>query len=162
MTMHDEDDGLIVPGERIGPFRLGQPAGPLRARLTDVEEEDRDGVLVLETRDVSLFVEDGALTQVGVHGEHPGRTAGGLRLGMTLAEVEGKLVADLFDEVLLLDGVAGLCFATDEGLGDIDDADPDEELVLELPGRDRITWIGVYVAGTGEDEAREFVAVALT
>jgi hypothetical protein len=157
--MHDDDE-QIVPGLRIGPFRLGEAEAPLRARLAgaDVKEEDRGAVRVIEGHNVSLFVEDGVVTQVGVHGDHPARTSDGLRLGMTLREVRGTLVADLFDEVLLLDGVAGLCFTTDEGLGDIDDETSDEETVLELPGSDRITWIGVY---TATDEPT-LVAVALT
>jgi hypothetical protein len=159
--MHDEHDEQIVPDERIGPFRLRQPAGPQRARLTDAEEEDRDGVLVIRTRDVSLFIEGDVVTQVGIHGEHPGRTADGLRLGTPLAEVRGKLVADLFDEVLRIEGVAGLCFTTDEGMGDIDDADHEEGAVLELPGKDRITWIGVYVDAEGDGE-RDIVDVVLT
>lgn len=156
--MHDDEQ--IVPGLRIGSFHLGEAEGPLRARLTgvDVNEENRDTVRVLELDNVSLFVEDGVVTQVGVHGDHPARTHDGLRLGMTLREVPGRLVADLFDEVLLLDGVAGLCFTTDEGFGDVDDEDLDGEAVLELPGSDRITWIGVF---TANDEP-EFVTVALT
>lgn len=156
--MHDDEQ--IVPGQRIGPFHLGEAEGPLRARLADadVNEEDRDTVRVIEIRNVSLYVEGGVVTQVGVRGDHPAQTSDGLRLGMTLREVRGTLVADLFDEVLLLAGVAGLCFTTDEGLGDVDDEDRDDEAVLELPGSDRITWIGVY---TSNDEPA-LVAVALT
>ena len=158
--MQDDNDAQIVPGLRIGPFHLGEAEAALRARLAgaEVNEENRDSVRVLELGDVSLFVEDGVVTQVGVHGDHPARARDGLRLGMTLREVPGKLVADLFDEVLLLDGVAGLCFTTDEGFGDVDDEDLDGEAVLELPGSDRITWIGVF---TANDEP-ELVAVALT
>lgn len=159
--MHD-DDRQIVPGERIGPFRLRAPGGPQRALLTDVEEDDRGSVLVIESRDVSLFIEEGLVTQVGIHGEHTGQTADGLRLGMRLDEVRGKLVANLFDEVLQLAGVAGLCFSTDEGLGVEEDEERSDDEVLELPGGDTITWIGVYVDGGDDDEEQDLVEVVLT
>ncbi len=159
--MHDDEQ--IVPGLRIGRFHLGEAEAALRARLAGAElnEEDRGTVRVIELDNVSLFVEGGVVTQVGVHGDHPARTRDGLRLGMSLREVAGKLVADPHDEVLLLDGVAGLCFTTDEGLGDVDDDDEYsvDEAVVELPGSDRITWIGVYMAN--EDQPT-LVAVELT
>jgi hypothetical protein len=154
------DDHEIVPGERIGPFRLGAPAGPQLERLAAASpvEEVRDDVRVYETRDVTLFVEHGAVTQVGVHGEHPGQTDSGLRLGMTLDEVKGPIFVDTFNEVLVLAGVPGLCFTTDRDLGPLVEDRADDP--VELPRGDRISWIGVF-APDEEDEEDEIVEVLL-
>ncbi|WP_434416885.1 hypothetical protein [Nannocystis pusilla] len=98
------------------------------------------------------------VTQVGIHEEHPACTAEGLRLGMTLGQVQGRLLADPVDEVLLLEGVAGLCFSTDEALTRAATASLERGEPVVLSRKDRITWIGVVPP---ENDSPEAVPVRL-
>ncbi|MCY1007786.1 hypothetical protein OV079_19955 [Nannocystis pusilla] len=153
------DELHIIPGRSIGPFRLGEPGEP-QVALLDGERtvEMRGAMRVVLTRDVSLFIEDGVVTQVGIHGEHPACTAEGLRLGMKLGQVQGRLRVDPVDEVLLLEGVAGLCFSTDEGTGRAATANLERGEPVVLSRKDRITWIGVIPP---ENDSHEVVPVRL-
>jgi len=151
----------IIPGQRIDPFEVGGP-GEAQIALLDEEHsvEVRGTMRVVKSRDVSLFIEDDILTQVGIHGGHAGRTSDGLRLGMTLDEVEGELLLDPVNEVLLLPGVAGLCFSTDddEALARVADAAREEGTAPVLAREQRIMWIGVHLP---EIDSPEAVAVQL-
>ncbi|MCY0995187.1 hypothetical protein OV203_49125 [Nannocystis sp. ILAH1] len=153
------DELQIIPGRSIGPFRLGEPGEPQVALLEGERTVEMRGAMrVVLTRDVSLFIEDGVVTQVGIHEEHPACTAEGLRLGMTLGQVQGRLLADPVDEVLLLAGVAGLCFSTDEGLERAATANLERGEPVVLSSTDRISWIGVILP---ENDSPEAVPVRL-
>ncbi|WAS97318.1 hypothetical protein [Nannocystis punicea] len=150
----EKDELRIVPGESIGPFRVGEAIEPQLALLTgDVAVEERGDTRVFTTRDVSLFVEAGLVTQIGIHEEHPGATSEGLRLGMTLGEVEGELLLDPFNEVLLFAGVDGLCFSTGQALEPVAEAALNEAAPAVLSRADRIEWIGVHLREFDSPEA---------
>ena len=151
-----QDGPRIIPGQRIDSFEVGQP-GDAQIALLDGEHsiEVRGAMRVVKSREVSLFIEDDILTQVGIHDGHTGRTSDGLRLGMTLGEVEGELLLDPINEVLLLAGVTGLCFSTeDDGeLVRLADAVREEGTTPVLAGDQRITWIGVHLPEIDSPEA---------
>ncbi len=147
------DDDLIVPAERIGPFKVGELGEPQIALLNSViqDEEERGGVKVITTRDVSLFIEHHILTQVGIHGNHPAKTGEGIRLHMKLSELKESLLLDVYDEVLVFDGVPGLCFDVDVDLTPIATAVRESLDPVELPSEATIEWIGVFVADDVSD-----------
>lgn len=136
-----DDDQEIVPAEGIGADRLGDSFAAARARLPECDVEERGTTRVLHTRDKSLYFDNDLLTQIGIHHQHPGRTADGLRLHQTLAEVRGELVLDAGNGVLLLAGVPGLCFSLAQDLLPLAGERPK---VLVLPASATITWIGVF------------------
>lgn len=149
-----EEQLRIIPGQCIGPFRVGEPAGPQEALLEGagaVVLEQRGDMRLVHSRDVTLFIEDEVVTQVGIHDEHPGRTAEGLGLGVTLGEIDGVLLLDPVNEVLLLEGVEGLCFSTDEEREAV--AEVEEGRPAVLPQAARISWIGVLPREIDSPEA---------
>ncbi|MDC0667011.1 hypothetical protein [Nannocystis radixulma] len=152
--MHE--DPRIIPGRGIEPFEVGRSGESQIALLTGEQAVEARGTMrVVKTRDVTLFIEDEVVTQVGIHEEHTGRTSDGLRLGMTLGEVAGELMLDPYNEVLLLAGVAGLCFSTDDDaeLGRAADEAREEGAPVVLSRADRIMWIGVHLPEIDSPEA---------
>lgn len=147
------DDDLIVPAERIGPFKVGELGEPQIALLNSViqDEEERGGVKVITTKDVSLFIEHHILTQVGVHGSHPAKTNDGIRLHMKLGDLSENLHLDVYDEVLVMEGTVGLCFDVDVDLTPIATSVRESLDPVELSRDATIEWIGVFVADDVSD-----------
>ena len=87
--MSHEDDA-IVPGERIGPFRLGAGESEVLAFLAregGVQREQREGTQVVHAGDLSFWFDDGRLTQVGAHSRFGGKLAERVGVGSTLDEL---------------------------------------------------------------------------
>lgn len=162
--MSREDDS-IVPGERIGPFCLGTSEVEILAHMgaASVHREQRGDLDVLHAGTLSFWFDKGVLTQVGVHGDYGGKTARGIGIGSTLADlaVVGNVGLDMDDGVLVLDEVEGICFDVEGGLPDMsqilanswtqDDVDGPG---FELDESWAITWIGVFdpARATAADE----------
>ncbi len=166
--MSGEDD-TIVPGERIGPFCLGSSEIEVLAQVAGaaVHREQRGELEVLHAGSVSFWFDDGFLTQIGVHGSYAGRTASGIGIGSTLAElaVGGTVGFDLDDGVLVLEEVGGICFDVGDGLpemsqllaeswahGDVDGPG------FELDESWTVSWIGVFDARRVAAAEREAAA----
>lgn len=154
--MTREDDS-IVPGERIGPFRLGSNEVEILSHIgtVSVHREQRGELQVLHAGSLSFWFSDGVLTQVGAHSDYGGSTARGIGIGSTLEELGGvgQVGLDLDDGVLVLQDVEGICFDVEDGLPDMsqilaaswsrDDVDGPG---FELDSSWAISWIGVFDA----------------
>ncbi len=152
--MTREDDS-IVPGERIGPFRLGSNEVEILSHIgaVSVHREQRGELQVLHAGSLSFWFSDGVLTQVGVHSDYGGSTARGIGIGSTLEELGGvgQVGLDLDDGVLVLEDVDGICFDVEDGLPEMsqllaaswsrDDVDGPG---FELDSSWAISWIGVF------------------
>jgi hypothetical protein len=154
--MSREDDS-IVPGERIGPFRLGSNEVEILSHVgaVSVHREQRGELQVLHAGSLSFWFSEGVLTQVGAHSDYGGRTARGIGIGSTLEDlgVVGQVGLDLDDGVLVLEEVEGICFDVEDGLPEMsqllaqswsqDDVDGPG---FELDSSWAISWIGVFDA----------------
>jgi len=151
--MSREDD-TIVPGERIGPFRIGATESEILAQLGggSVHREQREDTQVVHWADFSFWFDGGQLTQVGAHGSFGGKALGGIGIGSTLADLsrEGNLGLDLEDGVVLLEDIEGICFDVGEGLPELsrmflgEISEKGDEQGFELDANWSITWIGVF------------------
>lgn len=152
--MSHEDDA-IVPGERIGPFRLGAGESEVLAFLSregGVQREQREGTQVVHAGDLSFWFDDGRLTQVGAHSNFGGKLAEKVGVGSTLEDLAelGTIGVDLDDGVLLLEEFDGVCFDVGDGLPELMNAVPEEfvegESGYQLDANWSISWIGVFDA----------------
>ncbi len=152
--MSREDD-TIIPGERIGPFRIGASEAEVLSLISggSVHREQRDGTQVMHWGSLSFWFDDDFLTQVGAHSDFGGRTPGGIGIGSTLEELarKGEIGVDLEDGVLLLEDLEGICFDVGDGLPELSKMLPDEMSEggapgsgFQLDGSWPITWIGVF------------------
>lgn len=152
--MSREDDS-IVPGERIGPFRLGSSEREVLAHVAggSVSREERGGMQVLHAGSLSFWFDGGVLTQVGAHTSYGGRTARGIGVGSTVEQLSGvgQVGLDLDDGVLVLEDVDGICFDVEQGLPELSQlladswAQPDVESPrYQLDADWVISWIGVF------------------
>ena len=152
--MTREDDS-IVPGERIGPFRLGASEVDVLAQVggASVHREQRGDMQVLHAGSLSFWFDRGVLTQVGAHTDYGGRTARGIGVGSTLEQLSGvgQVGLDLDDGVLVLEEVDGICFDVEEGLPEMSQlmasswTQPDVDGPrFQLDGDWTISWIGVF------------------
>jgi|GEM_PF-5343109 len=151
--MSREDD-TIIPGERIGPFRIGASEAEVLALIAGggVQREQRENTSVMHWGDLSFWFDEGSLTQVGAHSSFGGRTAAGLGIGSSLADLskEGDVGIDLEDGVLLLEDVDGICFDVGDGLPEMSKMLAEElteeggESGFKLDGDWLVSWIGVF------------------
>ena len=136
----------IEPGRAIGSLQLGQSEdNALKLMPSDHRREDRNGVTVFLHADVSIFTEDGVVTQIGIHGGHTAAGPGGLRLGASLAELgnlHDQLELDVYDAVLLLAEHPGLCFQVSHPGLDLEAFDNEDS--AHLPDAAIVDWIGVF------------------
>jgi len=151
--MSREDDS-IVPGERIGPFRLGSTEQEVLTHVAggSVHREQRGAMQVLHAGSLSFWFDSGVLTQVGAHSSYGGTTARGIGVGSTVGELSnvGQVGLDLDDGVLVLEEVEGICFDVEQGLPEMSHLlAASWSRDLPLPGFDldadwTISWIGVF------------------
>lgn len=164
--MSREDD-TIVPGESIGPFRIGATESEVFAQIGagSVHREQREDTQVVHWSDLSFWFDQGVLTQIGAHSKFGGKTAAGIGVGSTLADLssEGELGLDLEDGVILLEDVEGICFDVGDGLPELSKILADELVEgadgpgFHLDANWVISWIGVFDPQRVADveEARE-------
>ncbi|MCO4768720.1 MAG: hypothetical protein KDA24_01725 [Deltaproteobacteria bacterium] len=165
--MSREDD-RIIPGESIGPFRLGATESDVLAQIGggSVHREQRDDTQVMHWNDLSFWFDQGQLTQIGAHTSFGGRTAAGIGVGSSLADLskEGELGLDLEDGVIILEDVDGICFDVGDGLPEMGKMLADELVEgadgpgFHLDAAWLISWIGVFdpdrVAAIEDEEER--------
>lgn len=152
--MSREDD-IIIPGERIGPFRIGDTESEVLAHMTgpgNVSREQREGTQVVHWGALSFWFDGGTLTQVGVHSSFGGKTPAGIGIGSTLEDLsrEGEIGLDLEDGVIVLEDLEGICFDVGDGLPEISKMLTDELSEngdgpgFHLDASWSISWIGVF------------------
>jgi len=151
--MSREDD-TIIPGERIGPFRIGATESEVLAHVTgpgNVSREQREGTQVVHWGPLSFWFDDGTLTQVGAHSDFGGKTPAGIGIGSTLEELarEGEIGLDLEDGVIVLEDLEGICFDVGDGLPELskiltEELNGSNERGFHLDASWPISWIGVF------------------
>ncbi len=130
--------GTIVPGERIGEFRIGMEFKKIKSKLGSqyVREERAGGSYAIITEN-ALFNFDikNKLIQVGVTKGFLGRVGNDIGIGSTMLDVK-KEFGDFYEEVgdFLVRKLKGIAFE----LGDTDDNDSWNELTAP------IEWIYIY------------------
>lgn len=109
------DTGSIVPGERVGQFRVGEAWHELEQRLPlPYVREQRTGCFVVRYPSVWFFV-DGTtqrVRQITVLNLFHGTIAGGIGIGSTGTDVEAMLGRWEEDEEdnLIVPAYPGVCF----------------------------------------------------
>jgi len=105
----------LVPGRSAAGVRLGESINRVLEGNKPGNIEDRGEVTFYNFGEVSLFVCEGVIYQVGVHNGYSGAIRGVI-IGTTIAEVNrllGPVVEDE-DDNLAVDGIQGWCFESTE------------------------------------------------
>lgn len=133
----------IQPGESIGPYRLRMKEADALELGEGWQRESRGQMTLHQLPNVTLFVEGGVVTQIGVHGDADVAGPNGSSVGAPLYELTGKLCVDVFEGVLLFEGVRGLSM----DVANLDVAELCEDAyvggIVELPKAAVLSWIGV-------------------
>jgi hypothetical protein len=119
-TTHVLDlDAAIIPGRGAAGIVLGAPASDLelgRASRTQLHA----GVSVYDLGPVLVWTRNGVVDQIGVRAPYAGSIATkGIRIGSTLREVAGACgpVFEDDEDTLVVEGMPGICFETEQWRG---------------------------------------------
>jgi len=105
----------VIPGRSAAGVQLRQSINRVLESNNPTDIEDRGEVTVFRFGEVSLFVREGLIDQIGVHGGYSG-TMRGVAIGTKIAEVNRMLgpVIEDDDDNLAVGGIHGWCFETTE------------------------------------------------
>ncbi|WP_139488123.1 hypothetical protein [Brevibacillus dissolubilis] len=87
-------NGEIIPGERVGVFRLGMTADSLRAIINfPYEVVDAGEVIIYETESIKFFIpkKTNLLESISVSEKYQGDFLNCIRIGCTFVEVKNML-----------------------------------------------------------------------
>jgi hypothetical protein len=111
-------DAPIVPGESAAGIRLGDPISSILEKVNP-----RQTILIhsdkcYEFGPVSLWEENGEVTQIGLYAGYRGALAEAIRVGSTIQAVQEKLGQFVEDEDdnLVVESIPGWCFETENWL----------------------------------------------
>ena len=108
----------IIPGESAAGVRLGQPIKDILAyQSPDVVTEIND-LEKYQFGSVHLWVNAGKISQIGLYAEYRGRLKESIGIGSTIEEVQNSLgkIEEDEDDNLVVAGISGFCFETEEWL----------------------------------------------
>jgi hypothetical protein len=142
----------IVPGQQAAGIKLGQNIQEVlqgaenifRAESAIIPGGGDLGITRYRSPDVDLWVKNGVIWQIMVHGDYKGKVLQEVGIGSTASDVRNKLGAILVDmDDLLIEGLPGISFEfeTDE------DFSPATEIYIFEPD-----WVQQRAVQKSEDE----------
>ena len=110
--------------ENIGAFESEDVENPLGS----------DTLIRYRSAIVDLWVENGVIVQIMVHGRFHGLIQGRIGLGSTLAEIEDNFGSCEEDEEdnLVINGLPGLCFEIDGSFADLKNRSARHAVIKEI------------------------------
>jgi hypothetical protein len=111
-------DAPIIPGQSAAGVHLGSSTDSLIQNVEPEQSQMLSGqVIRLVLGAVSAWSTNGIIRQIGVSEGYRGHLANGVRIGVTIAEVEsccGSSVRENEWDSLIVDGSPGWCFETEQ------------------------------------------------
>ena len=112
-------DAAIIPGRGAAGIAVGAPVSDLELHGASPVQL-HDGVSVYDLGPVRIWTRNGVVDQIGVQASYIGSIGqSGIRIGSTLqnvAEALGPVLEDDEDN-LVVEGVPGICFETEQWRG---------------------------------------------